>query len=378
MAKSFRGSPDSLVNMWTTLSLNASAANGTLGTILINDQHKYLLLKYFDNERTVSMLTVGGGTLATLATQASGATSATLSSNWTDISAQQLVVFSNSEQRNVNFTQNSALITWSPALTSAATTATITTQGVQFYPLPANVSKVKNETITIGQLVYTPAPVQSIQEWTKLNALPYTSDIPAYFFVYNNQIGLWPIPSSSGNVININCQINVADMTYSDYSTGTLTATGMEVGSNVVTGSSTSWNTPFPIGVDLTYANLFIKANPPQGDGMLYQIQRFDSGTQATLTKPVVNAPNISGATYTIGQYPLLSPDFHDAILYGALRIYFSSIVKDADRYGLYNNLFKEKLDQMTFYLSTKQVNVDLSQSPVMSNPNLYTFYPPH
>lgn len=376
--KSFRGSNSSLVNMWNTLSLNSSAANGTLGTILLNDQHKYLLLKYFDNERNVTFTTVGGGTLATVTTQLSGATSATLTSNWTNISAPQLVVFSNSQQRTVNFTQNSSLITWSPALTSAATTATITTIGVQYYPLPANVSKVKSDTITIGQLVYTPAPVQSVQEWNKLNALPYTSNIPAYFFVYNNSVGFWPIPSSSGNVITVNCQINVADMTYSDYSTGTLAAQGMVVGSNVVTGTSTAWNTQFPTGVDLTYANLFIKADPPNGDGLYYQIQMFNSATTATLTKPVVNAPNISGATYTIGQYPLLSGDFHDMILYGALRIYFSSIVKDESRYGLYNNLFKEKEELMKFYLANKQVNVDLSVSPVMSNPNLYTFAPPN
>lgn len=375
--KSFRGSDNSLVNMWSNLSLNSSASNATLGTILINEQHKYLLLKYFDNERNVSMLTVGGGTLATLATQASGATSATLSSTWTTPSAKQLVVFSNSQQRTVQFTQNSTSITWTPALTSAATTAVITTQGVQSYPLPANVSKVKNETVTIGQLVYTPAPVQSIDEWTKLNALPYTSDIPAYFFVYNNEINLWPIPSTTGNVISLQCQINVADMTYSDYSSGTLPAGGMAVGSNVVVGPG-AWDTIYPTGVDLTYANLFIKALPPGGDGLYYQIQMFNSATSATLTKPVVNAPKISGANYVIGQYPLLSPDFHDAILYGALRIYFSSIVKDSDRYGLYNNLFKEKTDLMTFYLSTKQVNVDLGQSPMMSNPNLYTFYPPH
>lgn len=371
MAKSFRGSSTSLVETFQTLSQNTSAANGTLATILLNDQHRYLILKFFDNERTATMTTVGGGTLATLSSFSSGATSGTLSSTWSNISAQQLVVFSNSQQRTVNFVQNSTSITWNPPLTSAATTATITTQGVQFYPLPANVSKVKNDTITIGQLVYTPAPVQSIQEWTKLNALPYNSDIPAYFYIYNNQVGFWPIPSSSGNVISINCQINVADMSYSDYSTGTIAAGGMTVGSNALIGSGTTWTT-FPTGVDLTFSNLYVTANPPNGDGLPYQIQSFSGATSATLTKPVVNAPSISGATYTIGQYPLLDSNFHDAILYGALRIYFSSIVKDPDRFGLYNSLFKEKLDQMQFYLATKSVNVDLGPQILQSNPNLY------
>lgn len=366
---SFRGSANSLVDQFVTLTQNSSASNATLASLLINQEDKYLKLKYFDTERTVTMLTIGGGTLATTGTFASLATSGTLTTAWTNISAPQLVVFSNGQQRTVNFTQNSATITWSPALTASATTAVITTQGVQSYPLPANVSKVKNDTITVGQLVYSPAPVQSIQDWTKLNALPYTSDIPAYFYIYNNRLNFWPIPSTSGNVITINCQIASGDMTYSDFTTGTLAT--VTQGSNLIVGSSTTWNTQFPVGVDLTFANLFITMNPPNGDGIPYQIQMFNSGTQATLTKPVVNIPG-SGPTYTIGQYSLLSPDFHDAILYGALRTYYQSIVPDTNRYQMYDAKFKERQELMKFYLANKQVNVDISTTPQMTNPNLY------
>lgn len=367
--KSFRGSANSLVNTFITLSTNASASNGTLGTMLINEEHKYLILKFFDNERAVSLVTVGGGTLATLTSFSSGATSGTLTTAWPNVSAQQLVTFSNSQQRTVNFNQNSTVITWQPPLTSSAGTASITTTGVQFYPLPANVSKIKNSTITIGQLVYTPYPVQSIQEWTKLNALPYTSDIPAYFFIYQNQIGFWPIPSSSGNVVTLQCQIVVPDMTYSDYSTGTIS---LSQGSNVVTGASTSWSSVYPTGVDLTHVNLFLTPTPPDGDGIPYQIQSFSSATTALLTKPIVSTPRNSTIGYIIGQYPYLSPDFHDLIVYRALRIYFSSIVKNPEQYNLFNGLSDEKLKLMTAYLANKQVNVDLSASPTLRNPNLF------
>jgi len=367
-----------LLNLFTTLSLNSSTTNTTLGGILLNDQHRYLLLKYFDNERSFTMSTIGpqsleltpsSGTTAILA----GGTSATLTSAWptTDISCEQLTVFSNGEQRKTKFIQGSTTITWQSPLTTSAGTS-ISLVGVQSYPLPANVSKIKNATITIGQLVYTPAPVQSIQEWTKLNALPYTASYPAYFYIYNNQLNFWPIPASTGDVITLNCQITVPDMTYSDYTTGTLAT--MIAGSNVVVGSSTLWGTPFPTGVDLTFTNLYLTATPPKGDGLPYQIQSFSSGTSATLMKPVVYAPNTVGASYTIGQYPLLHSDFHDAIVYGALRIYFSSIVKDTDKFNLYNGLFQEKLKLMDFYLATKSVNVDLSVSPIQTNPNLYIF----
>lgn len=355
-----------------TLSLNTSTSNDTLAGRLINDQHRYLLLKYFDNERSFTMTTIGPQTLTlTTAVLASGSTSATLTAVWPYITCQQLVVFSNSDQRMVSFTQNSAAISWQSATTSVQTSASISCVGVQSYPLPANVSKVKNSTITIGQLVYTPAPVMSIQEWTKLNALPYTSSIPAYFYEYNNQLNFWPIPSSTGTIITLYCQINVPDMTYADYTTGTLAASGMVVGSNAVVGSGTSWTT-FPTNTDLSFANLYINATPSGGDGLYYPIQSFTDDTHLTLQKPVVYAPSISGATYTIGQYPLLASDFHDTITYGALRIYYSSIVKDTDKFSLYNNLFNERLDLMKFYLATKTVNVDLSVTPVQTNPNLY------
>jgi len=374
MAKSFT----TLKSLFKTLSQNTSTANDTLAGILINDQHRYLLLKYFDNERIFTMLTIGPQTLTlTTSTLASGSTSATLTAVWptTSISCQQLVVFSNSEQRLVTFTQGSATITWQSPTTSVQTSATISCVGVQSYPLPANVSKIKNPTITIGQLVYTPAPVMSVQEWTKLNALPYTSSIPAYFFVYNNQVNFWPIPSATGSVITLNCQINVADMTYEDYSTGTIASGGLAVGSNAVTGSSTSWNTTggFPLNTDLTFANLFLTAAPPKGDGLPYQIKSFTSDTALTLVKPIVNVPVTTGGEVpTIGQYPLLSPDFHDLPVYGALKTYFSSIVKDSDTYAKMSAIYDDKLKLMEFYLANKQVNVDLGSQIIPRNPNLF------
>ena len=369
-----------LKTLFKTLSLNSSTANDTLGGILLNDQHRYLLLRFFDNERSFTMKTIGSqslvfnvvsGTTAVL----SGGTSATLTSVWptSNITCQQLVSLSDGQQRNATFTQGSATITWQSPL-SASVGTSVSLMGVQSYPLPANVSKIKNSTITIGQLVYTPAPVQSIQEWTKLNALPYSSSIPAYFYIYNNQINFWPIPATSGDVITLNCQITVPDMTYEDNTTGTIAS--ITANSNAITGSATTFKTGsnIPSGVDLTFANIFFTPTPPNGDGLAYQVQSITSDTILTLFKPIVYAPTNSGGTLLLGQYPLLAPDFHDAIVYGALRIYFSSIVKDTDRYTLYNNLFNEKLQQMEFYLSTKQVNVDLSVSPVQSNPNLYIY----
>lgn len=356
------------------LSQNNSLANVNLGKVLINTQHRYYLQKYFDNERTYTTLTIGAqNDLGITASLLSGATSATLDTSWPNITCQQLVVFSNSEQRTVLFTQGSTNISWQTGLTSTAND-TIDTIGVQSYPIPANVSKIKNDTITVGQLVYTPAPVQSIQEWTLLNALPYTSDIPAYFYIYNNQVNFWPIPSTSGNIISFNYKSRVADMTYADYVVGTIS--GATPGSNSITGTTTVW-TAFPQNTDLSFANLMFKIDPPDGDGLWYPIQRFTSATALTLNLPIVNVPELTSATYVIGQFPLLSEDFHDLLVYSSLAIYFSSIVENKEKFVQFDKLTKERETLMAAYLSDKSVNVDLGQQPIQANPNLFLFAPP-
>jgi hypothetical protein len=365
MAKSF----GQLTSLFQVLAQNPTTANNTLAGILINDQARYTLLKWFDNERTFYMTTVGPAKYTVTAISSIGAISATLSSAWTNVSCQQQVVFDSGEQRTVNFVQNSTTISWQPALTIATTTTTISGNGVQFYPYPANVSKLTNETITIGQLVYTTLNVNSNAEWTRLNALPYNAAYPAYAYIYNRQLGFWPIPSTTGYVITLYGQAKVSDMTYADYTTGTVAAT---IGSNAIVGTSTLWTSIFPTGVDLTSANLFLTITPPSGDGLPYQITSFTDATHLTLAKPIQNAPGAS-ASYVIGQYPLLDDNFHDAIVYGALRTYFESIGQNGEKAQYYGGLFNEKMSLAEGYLSTKQNNVDLGiTTSTAPNPNLY------
>lgn len=365
-----------LKNLATSLSLNNSTTNDTLMGQLISDQHRYLLQKYFDNERTVQTTTVGSASLTLTATQSIGAVSATLTASWTYPTCTQLVNFSSGEQRSVLFTNGSTGISWTGALTATATTA-ITTVGVQAYNIPANISKIIDDTVNVGQLKYQPAPVSSRAEWDLLNTLPYTSDIPNYFFIYNGKLEIFPIPSTTGNLITFNYKTRVADFSFADYSTGTLAAAGMVAGSTAVTGLSSSWSATglYPTGVDISYYNLMIKANPPYGDGIWYPINRFTSDTALVLGLPVVNAPNITAATtYTIGQFPLLHEDFHDMLVFGALKIYFSSIVKDKDKFQEYDALYTERLELLQAYAGTKSVNVDLGATVVQENPNLYLY----
>ncbi len=365
-----------LKNLFGSLSQNTSSANLALGGQLTSDQYRYLVQKYFDNERTVTFSTIGGMDLTTTASITAGSTSATLSSSWTYITCTQLVTFSDGEQQNVLFTNGSTAISWQVGLNSTVTSS-ITTVGVQNYNIPANVSKISNDTINVGQLKYQPVFLKSIQEWDMVNFLPYTSDIPQYCFIYNGTLRVFPIPSTTGNIITFNYKTRVADLSFSDYSTGTLASSGMVAGSTTVTGLATSWSATggFPLNTDISFYNLYIRANPPYGDGIWYPIYKFNSDTSLTLALPVVNAPNITSATtYTIGQMPVLSEDFHDMIVYGSLITYFSSIVSDPNKVKEFQALYDRKLNLLEDYAGSKNVSVDLGMEPQSVNPNLFIF----
>lgn len=389
-----------LLNLGTSLSQNITAANQSLILQLENDQHRYLLQKYFDNERTATTTTVGGGSYTLTVAPVNGATSATLTASWTFPTNSQLVNFSDGEQRNVLFTNGSTAISWSDALVVAAgvtLTTKISTVGYQYYSIPANISKITDNTISVGQLKFTVIPIQTRQEWDRVNFLPYTSDIPQYAFIYNGTLGIFPIPSTTGNILSFNYKARVPDFstaflfsdtsgtayvagqTTFDYQAGSLS--GIAAGSTSITGSSTSWNTTgkYPLNVDVSQFNLYLQIAPPSGDGFWYPISKFNSDTSLTLALPIISAPSATTAAhgYSIGQLPLLSEDFADMIPYGSLKTYFSSIVKDSDKAKEFGGLFNEKLVLLEDYAGTKQVNVDLGQTPNVTNPNLYLYANP-
>lgn len=359
-----------LKSLATTLSNNTSTANDSLMGQLISDQHRYLIQKYFDNERSVTTTTVGSSNLTTTATLASAAVSATLTSSWTNPTGYSPTNFSNGNQRNVLYTNGSTGISWSEPLTATATTA-ITSLGFQFYNIPANISKLTNDTLTVGQQKFTPKFIFTREEWDLINFLPYNSDIPAYLFIYNGQLGVFPIPSTTGNILSFNYKARVPDLSIADYSTGTITT--MAAGSTSVTGSGTTWTGIGPSSKDLGYLGLYLRADPPKGDGIWYPISQITADTTIILANPTVTATT-TGATYTIGQFPLLAEDFQDMLVYGALMTYFTSLKKDSDKFKMYETLYRSRLELLEDYAGTKNVNVNLGETPRQNNPNLFIY----
>jgi len=416
--------PDS----FTSKSLNNTAQNVAFGKAEINNQHRYLLQKYFNNESSYSITTIGANVLTITANLAVGDIAATLSVAWVPPSTISTVTFSDGEQRQVTFIKGSTTITWqngivgtkflttNPILAAATSatlqsawnfptgsygivfsdgetktvtltlgstavswsgglsanvqafiyTSTITTSiavgGVQTYKLPPDYSKLKTGTLTIGSLKWTPTEIVSRQEWDKLNVFPYYADIPNNFFIYNNQFSLWPIPSSTGNIISFNYKRRVPDLSLDDVTAGTVT---VAVGATTVTGVATGW-TPS------TSINESRWIQFPTGDNLWYQVQSVDSATSLTLYDPYYGSTAVTGGIYTLGQMPLLMEDFHDMLVYGALMSYFSTIVRDADKFADAEKQYNLRLELLTEYAGSKTVNVNLSRHRNYQNPNSY------
>jgi hypothetical protein len=117
-----------------------------------------------------------------------------------------------------------------------------TIAGQEAYPLPYNYSKLKTGTLTIGNLRWNPTEILSRRDWDDLKTIVnYQSDIPNNFFIYNGNFNLWPVPSSTGNTITFNYKIRVPDLTFADYTTGTVSVTdtkGVNSTSNLFGGST--------------------------------------------------------------------------------------------------------------------------------------------
>lgn len=357
-----------LKNLATNLSNNTSSANDTLMGQLINDSHKYLLQKFFNNEGSFTARTVGSQSLLSTATLALGATSATLTAVWGYHTTNTYVTFSNSDVRSVRFTAGSTAITWTVGLSATATTA-LSVGGVQFYPAPPNYSKLKDLTIMIGSLKWTPTEVHSQEEWDRLNVFPYYADIPNNFFIFpggdhNGQIGLWPIPSTTGNIITYNYKFRVPDLSLADYTTGTVAVSN---NATAIVGTTTVWTAT----TNTQNESRWLQIAETKGDNQWYQVASVDTGTGMTLYG-AYQGITVSGGSYTLGQMPILNEDFHDMLVYRSLMIYYSSIAKDADKYKMFKELYDERLKLLQEYCGTKTINVNLGRRPINRNPNLY------
>lgn len=375
----------------TSCTLNSAWPYQTTQAQFTFSDGEVVLGQFTNGSTTVTWLPATTGILYyTTNTISAGATSATLQSTWTFPTGSYLVAFSDGSTKTVTLTNNATTMTWTGGLaenvlgqfntSTIATNSSASIGGVQFYPFPPNYSKLKDITITVGVLQWTLTEVRTREEWDNLNVFPYYASIPSKFFIYpggdkGGQIGIWPIPSTTGNVITYNYKFRVPDLSITDYNTdpnnipATITGAGtvaVNNGSMAVTGTSTIF-TPTS---NAQLESRWLRIPQPSGDNLWYQIASVNSTTSITLYQPYQGI-NVSGATYTVAQIPLIAEDFQDMPVWKAIKHYFTTIVDNPKKAQQAGEEYDRKMKMLEEYSGSNTVNVNLSRKRAFrGNPN--------
>lgn len=252
------------------------------------------------------------------------------------------------------------------------TYTTTTGTQVQFYNLPPQVKRLINVTVTIGSVLWQPKECPSRQYWDALNVITFYQDFPSFFFVYNGQVGIFPIPSSGSNVITMNFKTRITDLSMADVTNSTSGQTmSATSGSTTITASgttSTFLNWMANNWIRIPYSS----TNSQSGDNQWYQISSITSGTQAILMNKYAGS-TVSGASFTIGEVSILPEDYQDLPLYRLGAIYYTTRQPDPVKAELYQGLWDKgvALLEEEFGSKTTQVTITDTDAPIM-NPNLF------
>lgn len=116
---------------------------------------------------------------------------------------------------------------------------TLTVSKQQVYTLPFDAKDIINMTVLVGGILWQPLDAPSRQFWDSLNTIPFYSDFPQFSYRFKqNQIQLFPIPTSSNDPIQINYKRRIPDLSAQDYTMGTLSTTQWKSGGFVTTANS--------------------------------------------------------------------------------------------------------------------------------------------
>lgn len=252
-----------------------------------------------------------------------------------------------------------------PFLEKSYTDTTVASQAN--YPKPGDADKINTITVKVGTTIYTPRQIHSRREWDRLNMVTVNSDIPQHWFVFANEVHLWPKPSGAGNTITMYYRKRIRDLSVADYTTGTIT-TAVN-GDETIVGTGTSWTAGMADKwLRITHTNA---ANV--GDGVWYEIDSITDGTNLELVAPYEGTAITAGtAAYTLADAPFLPEAFHELILYRPVAKYWYEN-EDADLARMYEGKFADNYGLLVqnYLGETDDVVLDDGGRDDLINPNL-------
>lgn len=266
-----------------------------------------------------------------------------------DASAGSTTLFKNL----VNQTQNNLLALRKDITETSKTDTTVANQ--QNYYLPYNYGKMYAITITVGSIAYPLIPIEDDTIWFQINARSssYQSTIPSNYWIFNDQVYIYPKPSASGNTITMYYHKVVKPMTQDDYTTGTITT--LTNGASSVTGSGTTWTAGF-VGRSLNITS----------DGYWYEILTRASNTSVTLKKTFQGTSISAGSeAYTIGEMPTIPEAYHELMVWRPTALYWQQ-KKEMDKadfyWKLYNQMEKRFIEDRASKVESAIINPQLQE----------------
>lgn len=187
----------------------------------------------------------------------------------------------------------------------------------RYYQTPIDSIRVSQVAVVVSTgYEYPLQEVTNEYEWRELLVTPsYATNFISHYFVYgNDQIGLYPLPSTTiSNGLRFVYQPQDVFLTKDDYTTGTITITN---GSVSLTGAGTSWT-------QAAHGNMQFQVTDGS-DGNWYDISSVGSSTSITLKTPYVG-PSVAAVTYRLGQVFIFPSEYDDTPVDYALSRFFES-----------------------------------------------------
>lgn len=219
----------------------------------------------------------------------------------------------------------------------------------QYYQLPPDCVRVTTVRANTGSgsFNWPLKQVDSEELWNRFNVVPSNTVIaPQYYFIRgNNELGLYPTPSTSvTNGLIVSYETRTPDMSIDDVTNGTVTVSN---GNTTVT-TSTNIVTPQMVGRWFQVTD--------GTDGNWYQIVTYDSANSFELGNDYAG---ISGSSHTfiIGQAPDIPEDYHLGLVYYAAYNFYLKRNESANAMQ-YKALFEDLLNQYKSNYASKTTGI--------------------
>jgi hypothetical protein len=198
--------------------------------------------------------------------------------------------------------------------------------------------------------------IHSQEEFEQLASDSSTATIPEIYCVYNDYIKFYPLFADNTSIIYAKYRQVAREMSAANYITGTITAT---------------FNSLAIVGSGTTFTSAMVGRQILLPDGLWYKIKTFTNATNIALEK-TYEGTTTAGASFTIGDCPIIPDGYQDLLIYKPLETYFM-IKGEEKRSSFYKNLYDLMLrDLKSRYLSRSANQVFVKGGAEVKNPNDY------